>query len=67
MNHVIVVTLGHREHLQLLVVPPPATEQAALAMSTRPGELGAQEILGLCGIETEPITRLSARPTASAA
>lgn len=70
MNHVIVVTLGQREHLQLLVVPPQAAEQAALAaleMSTRPGELGAQEILEHCGIETEPITRLSARPTAAAA
>lgn len=70
MNHVIVVTLGRREHLQLLVVPPPAAEQAALAalaMSARPGDLGAQQILELCGIETEPITRLSARPIASAA
>lgn len=70
MNHVIVVTLGQREHVQLLVVPPLATEQAALAalaMSTHPGVLGAQEILEHCGIETEPITRLSARPAAAAA
>jgi Family of unknown function (DUF5994) len=70
MNHVIVVTLGQRVHLQLLVVPPQAAEQAALAAlatSARPGDLGAQEILELYGIETEPITRLSARPIASAA
>jgi Family of unknown function (DUF5994) len=70
MNHVIVVTLGQRKYLQLLVVPPLAAEQAALAalaMSIRPGDLGAQEILELHGIETEPITRLSARPIASAA
>lgn len=70
MNHVIVVTLGQREHLQLLVVPPLATEQAAFAaleMSTHPGDLGAQEILERCGIETEPVTRLSARPAAVAA
>lgn len=70
MNHVIVVTLGHREHVQLLVVPPPAAEQAALtalAMSLQTGNLGAQEILERNGIETEPITRLSARPIASAA
>lgn len=70
MDHVIVVTLGHHEHLRLLVVPPLAAEQAALAAlatSARPGALGAQEILELYGIETEPITRLSARPIASAA
>lgn len=70
MNHVIVVTLGRREHLELLVVPPPVFEQAALAalaMSARPGDLGAQQILEFCGIETEPITRLSTRPLASAA
>ena len=70
MNHVIVVTLSRREHLQLLVVPPPAAEQAALAalaMSCHPGDLGAQQILEHYGIETEPITRLSARPIASAA
>jgi len=70
MNHVIVVTLGQHAHLQLLVVPPQAAEQAALAaleMSTHPDGLGAQEILEHCGIETEPITRLSARPAAAAA
>ena len=70
MNHVIVVTLSHHEHLQLLVVPPQAAEQAALdalAISTQPGGLGAQEILEHCGIETEPITCLSARPAAAAA
>jgi len=70
MNHVVVVTLSRHEHLQLLVVPPQAAEQAALAaleMSTHPGELGAQEILEHHGIETEPITRLSTRPVASAA
>lgn len=69
-SHVIVVMLSHNEHLQLLVVPPQAAEQAALAaleISARPGELGAQEILEHCGIETEPITRLSTRPIASAA
>jgi hypothetical protein len=70
MNHVIVVTLSRHEHLQLLVVPPAAAEQAALAAlatSTHPGDLGAQEILDLHGIETEPITRLSTRPIAAAA
>jgi hypothetical protein len=68
-NHVIVVTLGHDEHLKLLVVPPSAPDQAAraaLAMSSRPGALGAQQILESCGIETEPVTGSSAHRTALA-
>jgi hypothetical protein len=70
MNHLIVVTLGRREHLLLLVVPPLAparAARAALALSIQPGSLGAQQTLERCGIETEPVTRLSARPIASAA
>jgi len=69
-NHVIVVTLGHREHLLLLVVPPLAPEKAALAalaLSIQPSSLSAQQTLERCGIETEPVTRLSARPSAAAA
>ena len=69
-SHVIVVTLSHREQLRLLVVPPLAAEPAALAalaMCSRPGDLSAQDVLEHCGIETAPITRLSARPIASAA
>ncbi len=69
-NHVIVVTLGHFEHVRLLLVPPQATERAALAalaMSTRPGALSAQDILERCGIGTEPISRHAPRPIASAA
>jgi len=70
MNHLIVVTLGRREHLLLLVVPPTAGEQAArkaLALSAHSGSDGAQETLELCSIETEPVTRLSARPIKPAA
>jgi uncharacterized protein DUF5994 len=70
VNHVIVVMLGHREQLQLLVVPPLAAERAALtalAMSSHPSNLGAQEILEYCGIEAEQVPRRSARPNASAA
>ncbi len=69
VNHVIVVMLGHDEHLKLLVVPPSAPDQAAraaLAMSIRPGALGAQQILESCGIETEPVTGSCARRTALA-
>jgi uncharacterized protein DUF5994 len=69
-HHVIVVTLGHREHLLLLVVPPLAPQKAAraaLALSVQPPGLGAQQTLERCGIETEPVARLSARPIAAAA
>jgi hypothetical protein len=69
-NHVIVVTLSRREHLRLLVVPPSAPDKAAraaLALSARSGSLDAPQTLQLCGIETGPVTRPSAHPTASAA
>lgn len=68
-NHVIVVTVGSREHLKLLVVPPSApgkAARAALAMSIRPGELDARQTLELCGIQAGPATDPCARRTALA-
>lgn len=70
-NHVIVVTLGHFEHVRLLLVPSEATEQAALAAlamsaSSQSDALSAQEILERCGIGTDLLAR-HAQPIASAA
>jgi hypothetical protein len=70
MNHVIVVTLGHRESLRLVVIPPSASKPAALAAlatSARPGALDAQDILELHGIKAGPASRFAALPSASAA
>ncbi len=70
VSHVIVVMVSHHERLQLLVIPPQVGARpamTALAMSIHPSGLGAQEILEYCRIGTERMTRLSARPIASAA